>query len=219
MSFSATTLVVELLIIGLQTSAAAVFIVLAILNQRTLPTHTLSDFKDWSALIALFIVGIVYTLGIIIDRAASALFWLIRDSGRDPTPTDQTTASSPPPQGDQGPGHTQMRITVLAESDALAQFVEDVRRRRRIIRATVLNLGLIIVAILIFQGVGAVRGSPTFPAPVAISVLAVAVVLLGTSIGGEMNLDYLYDKNLRQAYDHVCTKTQGRGSTTETTAG
>lgn len=145
---------VEVLIVGVQTAIWILLALGAIFGHRWL-LDLKAIMKGWELLGTIAALGAVYTLGVFVDRVADCLFILIR-------PHDVLLRSRWISRHARAGGYDQ-RMALRAYEKRTVQFLEQVRSRVRIARASVINIPLITVtatAFLLARGpaiVGAVR--------------------------------------------------------------
>lgn len=128
-------LFVELIIIGLQ---AMVWLGLLAFSYASIG-NLLACLKDIDGALTVLILGFSYTLGLLVDRLADALYapWNDRLKKKiipNPAPNIGT-----------------MRYQIDKENTPLNQFLEYTRSRMRIARATSLNMLMILISAVIYM--------------------------------------------------------------------
>jgi len=136
-----TALMVEVLIVGVQTAIWILLSLGAIFGHRWL-LDLKAIMKGWELPGAIAALGVVYTLGVFVDRVADVLFILIR-------PHDVLLRSRWISRHARAGGHDQ-RMALRAYEKRTVQFLEQVRSRVRIARASVVNIPLITVTATAF---------------------------------------------------------------------
>lgn len=124
-----TAIFAELLVVGLQVLAWLTIVVLGVAKKEAVIPAGLGD---WSTLITLLIVALAYVLGVLMDRISDSVFKLIEHE---------------PVQKEGDPPVSVKRLTVASRSEPVSRFLEYVRSRLRIARATSLNLALTTLAV------------------------------------------------------------------------
>ncbi len=87
--------------------------------------------KGWEPLLTVFVLGICYTIGIVIDRAADCVFVVVK-------PHEILMRSSWIRKHAES-AHNDPRMEVLNSENRAVEFLEYIRSRLRIARAAVLN--------------------------------------------------------------------------------
>ncbi len=129
---SATTVVAEILVVGLQAEVWVALLILALHDGASLAglAEHLKGMKEWATLGTTVVLGMAYGLGVIVDRwADTLLFWQDRDQ-----PHDTGV----------------MRLTVMDKSERMARFLDYQRSRLRVVRGTVVNVLLITVSAALY---------------------------------------------------------------------
>ena len=186
-----TAMVIEILIVGLQTVVWLTLIVLTIFGYKWVPLETL---EKWSGPIVLFIIGMSYTLGILFDRLWD---FLLHKSDK------KIRAEY---FNDSRPSLHDVRATVFSSSERMARFIDYIRSRMRIGRASTGNFCLITINSLLFVLIrlSGLENSIKFRLLVFISALGASLILL--SLYGWKKLIRTYYKQLVIVY-----KTLGKG--------
>jgi hypothetical protein len=122
-----TAIFAELLVVGLQ---VLVWLTIAVFGVTRAPLSIPSAAHDWSTLITLLVIAAAYVLGVLMDRISDSVFKHID--------------ADPVRRGD--PKVSIARLTVASRSEPVWRFLEYVRSRLRIARATTLNLAIGTVA-------------------------------------------------------------------------
>jgi hypothetical protein len=123
-----TAIFAELLVCGLETLVWLVFLT-CVITGRHLDAAGLAPLKDWSALVTILIVAASYAVGTVSDRLADAVFgkwdeYLRRKKFAD---DDQVGLA---------------RLRIAQASEPLAKYLEYIRSRMRLARATSFNAAL-----------------------------------------------------------------------------
>ena len=182
-----TAIFAEILIVGLQ---ATIWIGLVLAGVIDLQVGDLSSLNGWENLITVMVLASAYALGIVVDRLADSVFDPFDRRIRDKSLADKQPL----------PEVHYMRLEVMAQEDGKARFLDYVRSRVRVARATAFNLALIIVALLFFIGnrpeafVG-IRARQT-----ADFVILVGLTLLAIAVFAWRRITKTYYWRLAQAY-------------------
>lgn len=136
-----TAIIIEILIVGIMSTAWIVLAILAILGY-TWVNPLLNRLKDWEAIVSLSFLSFVYVVGIGMDRFADILSVLLN-------PKDvllkfkwiKSTAEV---------AHSDRRMSLLYSEKKAADFLEHIRSRIRIIRATMINFPLVTISLICF---------------------------------------------------------------------
>ena len=133
-----TTLIfAELLIIGLEGGIWLSFIFLSIFGLNAF-SWMLNLMKEWQVPAFALVVGLLYVVGVIIDRTADSFFRKAETKVGDEIVSD-LPVSIPV-----------MRFSLGTQNDFLNQQLEYTRTRMRIVRASMLNFPMIAISLLIF---------------------------------------------------------------------
>ena len=138
---STTAILVEILIVGLQACLWLSFIILTIFGFDWV-APLMKVVKGWEPLLSIFILGICYTIGIVIDRVADCLFLIIN-------PQNFLMKSNWIKKHAEV-AHGDPRMEVLSCENKATDFLENIRSRVRIARATVLNTIFVTFFCLLF---------------------------------------------------------------------
>jgi len=183
---STTSILVEILIIGIQATVWLSLVVLSIFGYEWVPS-AITSAKGWEGMLSVFGLGLCYTLGIFVDRAADCLMVLYH-------PGD-TLLKSAWIRRHANVAHSDMRMRILCAQNKGADFLEHIRSRIRIVRATALNGILASFASILFL---AVRTSHASPAILSI-VVALGLLLSLASVLCLGVLEVTYITRLKQA--------------------
>ncbi|MEK6373832.1 MAG: hypothetical protein AABO58_14180 [Acidobacteriota bacterium] len=165
-----TAIVAEILVIGLQ---AVIWIVLLAMSIGGVPAAR-AGLKEWVPLITAFTLGFAYAFGIIIDRISDSLF----------------TA------GGASESWAEQRLAVLARGDKVTDFLEYIRSRLRIARASTLNFALITLFGALFL---CVRSDATAGQIVAATASGIGITIAAGKVAARIRKTY--DKRLKQAIE------------------
>ena len=184
---SATALVAELLIAGLQFAIGLGLLLLFAAGPPELDKDTADNIKASVGLVTIILLGAAYTVGIIIDRLADVL------DDRIPWKAKY-----------EGPGKLREdRLFVMFKSSEVTKFLEYQRSRLRIARCTTLNLLLFLLGLvaLVFGLFGGLRpGIPGF------LILVIVAVVFAFALYSWVRLDGTYVKSLADAREVVTPK-------------
>jgi len=131
-----TVLFVELLIIGFQGGIWILFLILSVFGYKWLLGLQSTGISDWQTLITIFLLSMLYVLGIIIDRTADAIFsgWSKRIKKRVFPDSDAPTSA----------------IRFGFTNEYLNRQIEYTRTRMRIARASSVNFALTTIFAVVF---------------------------------------------------------------------
>jgi hypothetical protein len=132
---TSTAYVAEILVTGLQATIWLILAVLIVVGVDWINEPTAYEqLTNWATLITVFVVGFAYALGVIVDRVADSALHRI----------DRWFRKKWFDTGYSSPGPVQAaRLQVMAQEEALNDFLGYVRSRMRLARATSFNLILI----------------------------------------------------------------------------
>ena len=182
-----TAIILELVLIGFQ---VLIWVSLLVLTIFGFGWVHLSSLKQWSTEISVGLVGVAYMLGLIFDKAVSALpySWIVAG-------TRTSHEDSPSPLA--------MRVEILSKRPEVFEALERRINQHRLVRATVFNLALISVSALIFF---MVRLGFTFR--VFIAFLSLSIMFVGFALfTGKRSAESLYFE-LRHAHKAVTSSDQ-----------
>jgi hypothetical protein len=125
------TVFAEILVIGFQTFAFIALAVVALVGLPSSDPATVDVVKAWGPVLAVPVLGIAYTLDVVMDRIADFVTkWQDNKLRKAVTGT--------------GPKVTEMRHAILAKQEAVMEPLEYSLSRLRIARATSINAALIL---------------------------------------------------------------------------
>lgn len=127
-------MVVEILIGGFQTTVWLTLIILSIFGYEWIQLNTA---ERWLGLITIFILGISYVLGVLFDRLWDFLLGKLDKKIRTTYFDNSELLNS-------------ARVRIFSKSETMASFLDYIRSRMRIARASVCNFCLITVTSLFF---------------------------------------------------------------------
>lgn len=136
-----TAILVEILIVGIQGSVWLTLIILSIFGCGWV-TPVVQAVKGWEIILSFISLSVFYTVGIFLDRVADVLFVLLNPESK----LLQYKWVSHKAEV----AHADPRMGVFAKENRAADFLENIRIRLRIARATVLNVPLITISAIIF---------------------------------------------------------------------
>jgi hypothetical protein len=182
-----TAIFAEILIIGLE---ATVWIGLVIAALFDLEMANLSSLSNWETLITVLVVSGAYALGIIVDRVADSVF----------DPFDNMLRTISLKGKERAKLYTKMRLEVIGQDDGRAQFLNYVRSRVRVARATAFNLALITAAALFYiaRRQSAIAGIG--PRQAGAIVVSIGLVLLALAVYAWARISKTYYWRLDDAY-------------------
>ena len=131
-----TVLFVELLIIGFQAGIWILLLFLSVFGYKWVSGLQSMGISDWQTLITIFLLAMLYVLGIIIDRTADAIFsgWSQKIKKRVFPDSDTPTSA----------------IRFGFTNEFLNRQIEYTRTRMRIVRASSVNFVLTTIFAVIF---------------------------------------------------------------------
>jgi hypothetical protein len=189
-----TAVFVEILIVGFEAAAWLVLLVFSIFGTDWF--HP-SDFKGWEALVTVFVFAGAYVLGILIDRVADRSWGLFKALQRRMKPLlPRRKEPEPEPNRTDRPEVSVMRLTVMARSEGMANFLEYQRSRLRIARATIVNLVFAIPSLAIFLAVQRDVGAWEI-----VAVVIIGLALLALAVYATVRVQKAFDDRLDEAYD------------------
>jgi len=197
MQMSTTPLFVEVLVIGIQACVWIALIALSLVGYEWL-TAAKSGLSDWVPLITIVFLAASYSVGIIMDRIAEGFMRLLR-------PHELILRVKWIKRNVEGAADDP-RIPVMVSNNTASAFLEYVRSRLRIARATVLNLALISTAAVVFvftrlDSIGCTMQWKAVGTIVIIGLLSVIAALVSTAI-----LRATYDVRMRQVKKEMSKK-------------
>lgn len=190
---STTSILVEILIIGMQAVIWVALLVLSLFGYRWLPDAAVS-IKGWEPVVSIFGLGLCYCLGIFVDRAADCLTVLYH-------PGD-TLLRFAWIKRHADAAHRDIRMQVLCADNRAGEFLAHIRSRIRIARATSVNLLICTLATVVFLAARTAHGSALVLGCVAL----VGIVLSLLSVVGLGVLEVTYYTRLKQAKLYVYGK-------------
>jgi predicted NUDIX family NTP pyrophosphohydrolase len=175
---STTSLFVEILIIGLE-ALVWLGILLSTIWDPAACLDMLKAYGNYSALFTTLLLALAYVLGIIIDRLADSFYRMFRYASKVPLPA---------PVGE-------MRLRIMHDSEGMAKFLDYQRSRLRIARATVFNLVVTVIMIVIWL----IR-LDIADALVLASVIGAGTLAIALSLTATRRIDKAQIERLVQAY-------------------
>ena len=136
-----TAILVEILMLGIQGFVWLTLIILSIFGHGWV-TPAVQAVKGWEIILSFIFLGVFYTVGIFLDRVADVLFVLLNP--------ERKLIQYKWIQHKAEVAHADARMAVLAKENRATDFLENIRSRIRIARATVLNVPLITLSAIIF---------------------------------------------------------------------
>ena len=132
-----TTLFAEILIIGIQALIWITMIVLSIFGFDWI-NEIKPDLKDWSSIVAILLMAVGYTIGIIIDRIAYVFFQIVK-------PQNLLMKCNKVENWSKNAHNKQILAVYTGVS-----LIQYIRSKIRIIRSTTINLIFILLASALF---------------------------------------------------------------------
>ncbi len=196
-----TALFAEILIVGLQALVWLALGAWVVADRLEAPVadlakvmEALPQAKEWAVLLAIVVLAAAYSTGVVVDRIADSALggigWGLRKSGKwlreifAPKERDDAEEKEYPAFGE-------LRLTVLKGGGDTVAFLDYVRSRLRIARATALNTVMIVVFATLATGPDRWR-----PAVLFIGVPAAIAALYAW-----WRIDKTFGKRLKKAYD------------------
>jgi hypothetical protein len=182
-----TAIFAEILIVGLQ---ATVWVALAVTALLDFQWGNLDSLSNWDSLITVFILASAYTLGIIVDRVADSMF----------DPLDRRLRKKALSDKQPLPEVHKMRLTVMALDDERSRFLDYVRSRVRVARATAFNLALIIITSLFLISRRPQVLASTISRRAADIVILIGLILLAMAAYAWVRITRTFYWRLAEAY-------------------
>ena len=183
---STTSLFVELLIVGIQATIWCALIAAAVIDPEYL-FHAKEEIGDWETIVSILYLSSAYAFGIIIDRVADVISYFL--------PPQRLIMTWPRFRKDVEQSAPDDRIRVLFRENKIADLLEFIRVRLRLIRATTLNLFLITCALVFFLWKKEFSSTSMF-----ISVI-LGIFVTGLSAFAQGVLECTYQKRLRHCLE------------------
>ena len=191
---STAALIVEILVIGVQAGMTILLWAIGLLGYGVVhkPLSLLDAHGGswrWIPLLSIVALAGCYSLGILMDRVMMVLFSLFRPILKGPLGLLERLVKEPCRRDE-------ALVRTLREEGRFSSFLQDVRGRLRVARATVFHLILISLAFLLTPHLDAIlpRRPGALGLTVGLGLLLAAAVFLGWAI-----LYVTYDERLRQA--------------------
>ncbi|MCP4374497.1 MAG: hypothetical protein GY797_41305 [Deltaproteobacteria bacterium] len=138
---STTAILVEILIVGLQTCLWLTLIIVVFFGYDWI-VPTAKAVKGWESLLSIFILGICYTIGVVFDRVADCVFIILKPH--------KILMKSNWIRKHAEVAHSDPRMEVLNSENKAVDFLENIRSRVRIARSTALNSLLVTSFCILF---------------------------------------------------------------------
>lgn len=192
-----TALFMEILIVGLESLVWLCLLLLALVGSDPVGSLHLREratiYKDWATLITTLAIAAAYVLGVLVDRAADSFYrrfertlpgrlanWCLGKGSY----WYELPARIP-----------EMRLCIMHKSSGVASFIEYQRSRVRIARATVFNVGLV----LLFGGIYWGCRSHT-DMRLTVGLASIGLVLFALSLFASERIHTAYLRRLSDAY-------------------
>lgn len=127
---STTTLIVEILIIGIQTMIWVLLFFFCLTGQDWL-LHSLNFIKDYTNFFIILFLSLSYTLGVLMDRIGDFFYNMVNPK--------KYFINFSLIRNTYNSAHNDIRMTILNHEQKSCDFLDYVRSRIRILRATFLN--------------------------------------------------------------------------------
>jgi hypothetical protein len=189
-----TAIIAEILVTGLQATVWLAFASLSATGLNWITEETVIQLQDWAGLITVFVLGFAYTLGIIVDRVADSLLHPIDKRFR------------PKRFGSKLPSVANARLEVMSKNEELTRFLDFVRSRMRLARATCLNLILITLTAAVLLATQTSAGYLEI-----MGAVAGGLILFSLSAFAWRRISQTYYKRLEQAYKIVLQQQRDSG--------
>jgi hypothetical protein len=189
-----TAIIAEILVTGLQATVWLTFASLSATGLNWITGETAVQMQDWAGLITVFVLGFAYTLGIIVDRVADSLLHPIDKRFR------------PKRFGSKLPSVANARLEVMSKNEELTRFLDFVRSRMRLARATCLNLILITLTAAVLLATQTSAGYLQI-----MGAVAGGLTLFSLSAFAWRRISQTYYKRLEQAYKIVLQQQRDSG--------
>jgi hypothetical protein len=169
-----TAVFAEVLVAGIEATVWLVLLAFAIAQPDKFDISRLAPLKEWAVLITTFTLALAYAIGIIVDRVADTLFKAFFRK----TPSDVPM----------------MRLQVLARGDKVTDFVEYIRSRIRVSRATMVNLAVTAIVLPVF-----LRRCTAATSLQIVAAFLVLVALTGVAAFAAVRIGQAYDARVKEA--------------------
>jgi hypothetical protein len=189
-AMSTTAIFVEVLIIGIQAAIWVTLLILSMFGYHWATTLKL-NLQGWESLATIGVLSFCYTLGVIVDRLADAFYiilnpktfllrnkWINRNADR---------------------AHDSVRIAVLCSDKSLTNFLEYLRSRLRIARATVFNIVLTMITTLLFISTQCDTIGCESRLSLGVTTLFIGIMLSIITFFTTAMLQVTYENRLKQA--------------------
>jgi hypothetical protein len=190
-----TAIFVEILVIGMQAIIWIVLLVLSLVGYDWLSAIPV-NLDKWSVFVTILLIAYCYTLGIIVDRLADGLFILTKKFML-VKPRNLLLRINRVRQTFEESAQDH-RMETLASEGGATVFLEYIRSRLRILRATVLNLFLITITSLLFISSRCGSLGCASPMALATTILGVGLFLTAIAYVAWAMLQSTYDERLNQ---------------------
>ncbi|MCP3996191.1 MAG: hypothetical protein GY722_14190 [bacterium] len=206
---STTALFFEILIIGVQSVVCLALLGYAIVDTSDFVAFA-KELKSWSNLSMVAALAFSYSAGLVADRLADAFFMILR-----PVFYSRPKAALLRLDWVQrkfAEAGRRDKIDVLIKEGEATKFLEYIRSRLRIVRATFLNLlvALAVIPIVVLRKSNELS-LPASPATVVAQVWGIGAILLLLVFVSWAMIQVTYDDRLRQVHDayHKPSSTEG----------
>ena len=137
---STTALFVEQVVVGCQAAVWLFLFAMAIVQPAQMITW-ITRLHDWTNLLSIVAIALIYSIGVVIDRIFDAVATLLKPHER----LARTRFYKAPDQA----SHADDLIRVYEKANILAGYIQYVVSRTRVARSTMFNVPLITIAALV----------------------------------------------------------------------
>jgi hypothetical protein len=178
---STTTIFAEIFVSGVQASVWLVLLGMSFARSRP-QLEDLAKLKDWTALLTLVGIALVYAIGVLADRLADGM-----------TDWADRRIADRHYKGAVSVGEARLRIA--RDSDGLTKYLEYIRNRMRVARATLFNAVCFTIASVVFACCVHLSGSG------AAGLVISGVAVTGVALFSWLDTSIKFYTRLTQAFD------------------
>ena len=188
-----TAIFAEILAVGAQ---ALVWMALAgyrFFGAEELKSWDWARIGDWAPALSVLVLMLTYTVGVIMDRIADTFVKPLRDWRKLIQKLVKLIKKHEETGSEEGKSFSEKRLEVRLKGGEMAVFLDYVRSRLRIARATVVNIALIAAFAYVAVEEESTRSL----------VFRVGVVAFGCAYYAWWRIRLVYEERLEQAYDLI----------------
>lgn len=199
-----TSLFVEILVIGIQSTIWIFLLAICSINEMYYQ-NILITIEKYSMFMFLIYVAISYTIGIVFDRLSDALFTALKPLIYDfpnkllmKIPWVHKTITK---------ANQDKKIPILLKSQKVVEFLEYIRSRLRIIRASLLNTILFFISFMIYLGNKEKGNNQQIITLSNAKIIVIAIIIILILYVSFVMLQMTYEDRLKQSRDEYEKKT------------